>query len=379
MSEILAYYRSKGHKNEPNAMKRGFAQAFGRFDAYQLAKYKGEGKEFSLIDVANLVHPVHTDAVHNLINGTLAPANTWETKLTQAGQKAEDEEHKEELKAQAWNDLVKEHKLGYFALLRNLRNIMEQAPGVIDEALKQLVDEKSIKKSLVLPFRFFTAYSEFVHENGPAARKISAAISKALEVSINNMPDFGENALAVVDHSASMDSGTSENSKATNFQIGALFGLALAKKSNADLMYFGDTAKYYNVSQDSLTSQIKTLDGLNEGWGYRSNNDGFVGHGTNFHAIFEEANRKYDRIFIFSDMQAWENYYTPTRQVADYKTRTGANPHIYTFDLSGYGSMQFPEQNVYAIAGFSDKVLDVIKLMEQDRNALVKKIEAVEL
>ena len=39
----------------------------------------------------------------------------------------------------------------------------------------------------------------------------------------------------------------------------------------------------------------------------------------------------------------------------------------------------FPERNVYALAGFSEKVFDVMALLERDREALVHEIEAVKL
>ena len=39
----------------------------------------------------------------------------------------------------------------------------------------------------------------------------------------------------------------------------------------------------------------------------------------------------------------------------------------------------FLERNVYALAGFSEKVFDVMALLERDREALVHEIEAVEL
>lgn len=41
--------------------------------------------------------------------------------------------------------------------------------------------------------------------------------------------------------------------------------------------------------------------------------------------------------------------------------------------------MQFPEQNVFCIAGFSDKVFDIIKLLEEDKNALINRIKEVSL
>ena len=77
-------------------------------------------------------------------------------------------------------------------------------------------------------------------------------------------------------------------------------------------------------------------------------------------------------------MQGWVGFNAPTVQVNQYKQKYNANPFIYSFDLNGYGSMQFPEQNVFAIAGFSEKIFDVMKLMEIDKKALINKIKQVE-
>ena len=41
--------------------------------------------------------------------------------------------------------------------------------------------------------------------------------------------------------------------------------------------------------------------------------------------------------------------------------------------------MQFPERQVYALAGFSEKVFDLMAALEGDRMALVHAVEAVEL
>jgi hypothetical protein len=39
----------------------------------------------------------------------------------------------------------------------------------------------------------------------------------------------------------------------------------------------------------------------------------------------------------------------------------------------------FPEKNVYCLAGFSEKVFDIIKLLETDKDALINEIEKIEL
>lgn len=88
MLEIISYYRANNGKDKmlPNAMIKGFKNAFSRFDAYSLAKYRGEGKEFKLIDVVNLVRPVPTEknaeAIKKLIKGELKSVGeneTWES------------------------------------------------------------------------------------------------------------------------------------------------------------------------------------------------------------------------------------------------------------------------------------------------------------
>ena len=163
MMEIISYHTTKNGKL-PNSLKKGFAKAFDKFDRYQLAKYRGQGKGFKLIDVVNLVHPVpiekNADAINALVKGELKSFDTWESELSKAGQVSTNEEEKAEFKKDVWVKLIRENKLGYFALLRNLRNIIIQAPGVIDDAIKTLTNEAIIKKSLVLPFRFITAFDE---------------------------------------------------------------------------------------------------------------------------------------------------------------------------------------------------------------------------
>ncbi len=362
MLEILSYHTSKNGK-VTNAIKNGFAKAFDKFDHYSLAKYRGEGKGFKLVDVVNLVHPKPTDknkeAIDALIKGNLKSFDTWESQLTEAGQKATNEDEKAEFKKDVWVGLVKERKIGYFALLRNLRNIIEQAPEVVNEALVMLTDEKLIKKSLVLPFRFTTAFDEIQKlSNGKIVRDVLVALNKAVDIAISNVPVFDGETLVVLDVSGSMQGKPA--------QIGSLFSAVLIKSNNADFMVFSDNAAYRNVNPMDSTITI-------------ANSIRFASGGTNFQAIFNTANKKYDRVVILSDMQGWVGYNAPTVQFNAYKQRVGANPFLYSFDLNGYGSMQFPEQNVFAIAGFSEKIFDIMKLMEVDKKALVNTIKQVEL
>lgn len=360
MTEILSYHTSVNGKI-PNSMKKGFAKAFDKFDKYQLAKYRCENKEFKLIDVVNLVHPKpiesNKEALSLLVKGELKSFDTWETELSKTGQIASSEDEKAELKKEVWINLIESGKIGYFALLRNLRNIIEQAPEIANKAMELLMNENMIKKSLVLPFRYITAFDEIEKLNlGRIVRDVLITLNKAVDISINNVPKFDGETLVVLDVSGSMSGKPSI--------IGSLFASVLIKSNNCDFMTFDNVARYVNVNPVDSTITI-------------ANSIRFSGGGTNFHDIFLKLNKPYDRIIILSDMQGWIGYYTPVREFNDYKQRTNSNPFVYSFDLNSYGSMQFPESKVFCLAGFSEKIFDVMKLLEQDKNALLNEINRI--
>lgn len=367
MTEILSYYlaykTNKDNPKFPNSLKKGFAKAFDGFDAYQLSKYTGSNKEVKLVDVVNIVHPIpnirNKEALSLLVKGELKNTETWESKLSKAGQIAETEEDLQTLKSDAWNELLTSRKIGYFALLRNLRNIINQAPESVSLACEMLVDEKLIKKSRVLPFRFSTAYDE-INKIGTSknVRDVLVAINTALDISTSNVPKFDGETLVVMDVSGSMCGRPSE--------IASLFGAVLAKSNSCDVMTFSTSASYmkYNPMDSVMTIRDK----------FR-----FSGGGTNFRSIFTTANKKYDRVVILSDMQGWVGYTSPSAEFAQYKKKFNANPFVYSWDLAGYSTLQFPENKVFALAGFSDKVFDIMKLMETDKQALYNEIKKIQL
>ncbi len=359
MAEIMACYCHANGKPIPNAMKKGFASALERSTAYALAKYRMEGKDVSLVDIVNLVHPKNTEAIRALVKGELKNKDTWEKLLSEAGQEAEDEVELDERKDKVWKDLLTEGKLGYFALLRNLRNIIQQSPEAVKLACKALVNEDAIKNSLVLPFRFVTAIRAVQEINEEGTREVLQALNKAVDIALSNVPKFDGKTLVVLDTSGSMSGRPIE--------IGSLFAAVLVKSNNADFMRFSNDASYLTLNPSDSTL---TLAGIMQN---------AAGGGTNFHAIFETANRKYDRVIILSDMQGWMGHTTPVMSFGAYKNRTKSDPFVYSFDLAGLGTLQFPENKICCLAGFSEKTLDIMSVLEKDKTALIRDIERIEL
>lgn len=379
ITEILAYYLSiaqtnaNGKKKIAKSVQAGLAKAFGKFDGYQLAKYRGEGKRPSLVDAVNLLHPVpvekNKEALEKLIKNELRTEGTVESIMSAAGSVDGTDEEKLEAKKEALSEIVKSRKIGYFALLRNLRNIIETAPEVLPDAYAMLTNVKLIKNSKVLPFRYYSAYKEISKLGGQVAREAMSQLDTAIGISCDNVPALPGNTVIFLDVSGSMDQPTSDKSDMRVNEIAAVFSAALAKKLNCDIILFDDIAREMSYDpKDSFMSLVQKFR--------------FSGGGTNFHAPFSlitNNKRKYDRIIILSDMQAWVGYRTSVRQYNQYSATLGVKPTVISWDLKGYGTLQFPESNIFLLAGWSEKLLEVLSRLEQDKNALIKDIEAVEI
>ena len=218
--------------------------------------------------------------------------------------------------------------------------------------VQQLTAVKSITQSLVMPFQIKTAYDIVTN------RDLKKALGEAMELSVKNVPVFSGKTAIFLDRSGSMSNVIG---------IGSLFAAVLAKSNNAILINFGSRAENHVYNPASLLADIQA-----------PLNSASLG-GTDFNVSFNLLNEKVDRIIILSDMQAWVGRNLPTEAFKNYKRRTGANPYIYSFDLCGSGTMQFPEDKVFTLAGFHGDILQIMGMLEQDKEALVKEIESIKL
>lgn len=148
LSELLALYWKDGKRPIAKQLKVGLAKAFQKFDAYQLAKYD-RARDIRLRDVLFQVHakPKDEQQAANwkaLVDGTLPTPDTWETNLSAGADKKE-----------TFERLITEGNLGYFALMRNLRN-MEQA-GCDRDLVKRAILARRGGAEKLLPFRYVAA------------------------------------------------------------------------------------------------------------------------------------------------------------------------------------------------------------------------------
>ena len=349
----------------PNPLKKGIASALSKLGAYQLAKYQKTEQAISLVDVFNLVHPKpsygNEEAFRAFVYGELKNTDTWEARLSAAG-------NNQVKKEEAWCSLLEERKLGYFAALRNLRNILAQAPGAVDAVLAFIRNPKAVERSLILPFQFVRAYTEVKASGLPRCGEAAAAIEDAVESSCANIPVLPGKTLVVLDESGSMHSPETDGSPAN---VGSLFAaIVLKSQPGADFMAFSTNAAYKAVR---VTRPLFTVvEDIRSSWQRGQ---------TNFHSIFDTATARYDNIIILSDNEGWtfgekwdSQAGAPTTARRRYEQTHGVLPFIVTFDLTGQNTLMFPEDSVAVLSGFSDKVFTLLASLRKNPQALIDEV-----
>lgn len=364
----------------PMAIKRGVGDAFNKFTEYHFGKYNGStGVTFK--DVLRITHPEpasqdQSNVFGKIIENALAVPYTWETELSMNGQLAKE---LQKSKAQLWSELVQSGKLGYMALLRNLRNIVESGASVYDEVAARISDPEQISRSKQFPFSFLKAFDAV--KDAPA--KLRFAVSKALDVSCGNIPELGKNVWLIVDGSGSMLGAQylynrHEHMGECPFQTAAVFCAALAKANsgvdNLAVTIFSDSAKMVDVNpNDSVTTIVERLRGMVQGGG------------TNLQAALDLKPRlgfEPDTVVILSDMQVnqlttghYRSYAYGGEQntVANISKLFKPGTLKVAMNLASGTSTPVPlEHGFIQLAGFSERVFALVPELRNSRATVEK-------
>ncbi|RYY35844.1 MAG: TROVE domain-containing protein, partial [Sphingobacteriaceae bacterium] len=185
ITELLACYELLNERTGTKKLNRlskqlqkGLSTAFNRFDEYQFGKYNRDGA-IKLRDALFLVHPKAKDDLqqvlfNKIVSGDLQTPYTWETELSALGQIGFDsDEAKAEAFRAKWEELIDSGKLGYMALLRNLRNIQEAGVSYahFEKVCARLANADEVARAKQFPFRYLAAYRELIN---PAVTKVPA-------------------------------------------------------------------------------------------------------------------------------------------------------------------------------------------------------------
>ena len=413
ITELLSYYvkanslepkfvESKGGHNVEkkvyklsNQLRKGIADSFFKFDEYQFAKYNRAG-EIKLRDALFLTHPKPRTEAQKLLFEKIAQDNlstpyTWETQLSKAGQEGGD-------KKSVWTELIMSGKIGYMAMIRNLRNFLEAGVEeiVLNKVADRIANPDEVRKSKQFPFRFLSAYRSI--GGGPSGRYrywgddeqtrpneslfapiLLEALEKAVLISIENMQMLVNNTVLVAtDVSGSMQSAISERSTVQNYDIGVLLGMLVqAKVPNSVIGMFGDDWK---VLTDAPVENV--LAATNE----VHRREGEVGYSTHGYKVLSWALRQkkvFDRIFYFTDAQMYGRGSRDLRSVNEkwklYKSTINPHAKLYLFNLGSYGQtpIDLKQDDVHMITGWNDSIFNILESIEKGGEVLdqIKEIQ----
>jgi len=392
ITELLAYYQIANERvgtkklyRISKQIQKGLVQSFNKFDEYQFAKYN-RNTDVKLRDALFLVHPKPKDenqqALFDKIAAhTLAIPYTWETELSMLGQqKFENDAARKSAFKTKWEELIASKKIGYMALMRNLRNILEA--GVSGEYIAMLCEyisnEKAVAASKQLPFRFLSAYREVKSINSGYVGTVLSALEDAVMHSAKNIKGFGYNTSVVIacDVSGSMQKAVSPKSTIQLYDIGLMLAMLLQSQcKNVMTGMFGDTWKLIGMPARNVLANVME---------YRRR-EGEVGYATNGYLVIEDLIKRremVDKVMLFTDTQMWNSNFNGNTFETSWKRYKAIAPNakLYLFDLAGHGNvpLDIRQGDAYLIAGWSDKIFDILHCMDNAGEAL-KAINEIEL
>jgi hypothetical protein len=319
LTEFLAIYWKDGRVPLSGQVKKGLAAAFGKFDAYQLAKYDRLGP-VRLRDVLFLSHAKPRDEAQaevwkGLVEGKLTPPDTWEVALSAGADKH-----------MAWERLIQERKLGALALLRNLRNL--RAAGVEENLVLGAI--RSIRTDRVLPFRFIAAARH--------APPWEEALEEAMLKNLRERPKLMGKTVLLLDVSGSMTAALSRRSEM--LRTDAAYGLAILLREIAE------RASIYSFSDKLVEVPAR------HGFALRDAIDRSQLHnGTYLGTALAAMQDQYDRLIVITDEQAHDK--VPAPRGRGYVINVGSFKNGV-----GYGDWVH-------IDGWSEAVIDYIRLLEE--------------
>lgn len=322
-AELLALYWSEGRRPVSKQLRRGIGWAMRRYSEYELAKYDRAGA-VRLRDVLFVAHPEPKDEEQEelwkrLAANELKTPDTWEVQLSAGADKKE-----------TFTRLIKEGKLGYLALLRNLRN-MAQAdvdPGVVSNAI---LARKGADK--VLPFRFIAA--------ARAAPQYENSLDIALQMQLETADQLPGKTLVLVDVSGSMEAMLS--AKSDMKRLDAACGVAIVARE------MSSSCRVFAFSTDWLEIPARRGMALRD-----AISNSMVHGGTHLGKAIKEISKfPHDRLIVITDEQSQDVVPDPV------------NPKSYMINVAsdqhgvGYGKWIHMD-------GFSEAVIRFIQEYERD-------------
>lgn len=344
MGELIALYRAAfkmtGKMKLPSLMKAALADAFNKFDTFQLAKYANRPAAISLRDVMFLVHPKPTGdkaaLFTSIANKTLTSPPTWEVQLSAGGNKKE-----------VFEQLLSEKKIGGLAFLRNLRNMSEA--GVSRKVMLEAFSTASRSMSRVMPFRFLSAAKH--------AGDYRQQLHDLFLETMGNRKKLGGSTLIVVDVSGSMTYGAISNYSEMNRAGAAAALAAIGREVCSDVAFVvtGNRSLQVNSTLRGLDAAEKLYDSREA---TQAGHGGIYLHDCMNWCKQTFSDREFERVIVITDEQDCGGI---SKSPANAPTLGKYN---YLINVGAY-SAGIAHDKWLTISGFSDAVFDYMLAVEE--------------
>jgi 60 kDa SS-A/Ro ribonucleoprotein len=251
VTDLLALYSAdKTNKAYSGQLKKGVARALEGFDRYQIAKYASNrgGKAFDLRRAMFISHPRSHDEVAartlgDLVQRKLRQEGTWESQTGEARDMSE-----------VFTRLLLDGKLGYLALLRNLRKM--SAAGVSKPLIKGAILARS-GASGIFPLQYHAAAMEMP--------EFADVLEEAMLAEIRKGPRLNGRTIIVGDVSGSMQAGLSGKGKYTRYDATALLIGSLVAMCDDPVVYAtagSDSRRQHATTKVTSTAGFGMVDVL---------------------------------------------------------------------------------------------------------------------
>lgn len=200
--------------------------------------------------------------------------------------------------------------------------------------------------------------------------RIVQTLETAVRHTTDNIRGFDKNTrvLLASDTSGSMYQPVSQNSSVMCYHIGLLLSMLMRHRcENVVAGMFGDIWKAYNFFSDNILQN--TVDMISHA--------GEVGYSTNGYMVIDwliSESRVMDKVMLFTDCELWDSYNGGKHLAKSWEMykKIAPDAKLYLFNLAGYGTspVSTKRDDVFCIAGWSDKVFDILAALENGENAI---------
>ena len=348
----------------------------------------------NLVDLVRITHPKPTDVINQLVK-------------TGKVEVADDEQTWEKLRSakKTWQEINAQIRLPHMALLRNLRNILEEYATRSDteEALLEILSLKEqlvngVKGGKQFPFRYLSAYKMLMptgneerdceyasrrhkgkksEESQEGKKELTkeqrlefnrlcdiflSGLNRCVLESVECIPQMKGRVDCLSDNSGSSRGGmVSEYGTVNVYEIANLSAILTAYRATqgGSVWVFGDKLEKYEVTKKPILQQLEEVNALGK----------TVGEGTEtgiwlFWEKFIQDAAITDNVFIYSDMQAGTGgLYVDGRELSKLQQMGAAIQNGTYIDVLKlvqiYREKVNPKMNVFSVqvAGYDNTIL----------------------